>query len=156
MRLPGPSAKPLAPPTRLLTLVGADPLWRPWKQIMVGAISPFQKRLLLHIRVSSTSTSISCSVDESSPCPRVPQPARLHAVPAAGSRPNSLTTCRVLLSVTVPFSCRQGGGQHQTPPWPRAGLARRPRHRGSGWVAKGENRAGGNMEMSPRCENARR
>ena len=102
-----PLAKPFGPP-QLLTLEGAEPLRCPWKQIMAGVMSPFQKRLLLHIRVSNTVTSSSCSVGESPPCPRDPQPAELHVTPATGSRPSSPMSRRVLLSVTVPCSCGQG------------------------------------------------
>lgn len=72
---------------------------------MVGAMPPCQKRLLLHILASSTATSSSCSAASGSLRP--PQPARLHAVPAAGSRRSSAMGRRVLLRATVPDSCGQ-------------------------------------------------
>lgn len=51
---------------------------------MLGVMSPCQKRLLLHIRLSSTRTSSSCSFLASSPpCCVSPQPATLHRVPMA-------------------------------------------------------------------------
>lgn len=70
---------------------------------MVGAMPPCQKRLLLHILASSTATSSSCSAAAGSL--GTPQPARLHAVPAAGSRRSSAMGRRVLLRDTVPESC---------------------------------------------------
>lgn len=89
---------------------------------MVGAMPPCQKRLLLHILASSTVTSSSCSVAESRPRPSAPQPATLHRAPAAGSRPSSPMSRRVLLSVTVPSSCGEGSGQPQTRPSHGRGL----------------------------------
>lgn len=117
----GRALQPLDP--QILTLAGAEPRRCPWKQIMVGAMPPFQKRLLLHIRASITVTSSSCRVGDSPRClPAVtPQPARLHRVPGAGSRLDSEMRRRVLLSVTVPSSCGRGA---VSDPLPRAeGLA---------------------------------
>lgn len=145
----GPLAKTFGP-HQLLTLEGAEPLWRPWKQIMVGAMSPFQKRLLLHICVSSTVTSSSCSVGESPPCLRTPQPARLHSVPAAGTRPSSPMSRRVLLSVTFPSSCGQGRqAASDPPPRPERGWWGAPHC--SGWAAEGERRAGAASVGAERC-----
>lgn len=94
----------------MLTLAGAEPRRWPWKQSMAGPMRPLQKRLLLHVRVSSTVTSSSFRVGDSSRPfgATIPQPARLHRVPGAGSRLASGISRRVLLRVTVPSSCGRG------------------------------------------------
>lgn len=82
---------------------------------MVGAMPPCQKRLLLHILASSTATSSSCSAATGFLGP--PQPARLHAVPAAGSRRSRAIGRRVLLHDTRPESCGWFGTGSPTGFW---------------------------------------
>ena len=79
------------------------------RQSMRGVMAPSQKRLLLHIRASSTRRSSSCSALARGPFWWVsPQPAKLHRAPAATAwRPAGKARGRmVLLVFTFPSSYR--------------------------------------------------
>lgn len=101
----------------LLTLQGAWLLVPAFKHSMLSMRAPFQKRLLLHVWVSSTRRSNSCSALAWGPPWRViPQPAVLHQVPSAGldrgflGRASGLT---FLLGCTRLSSC----GDRRTSKW---------------------------------------
>lgn len=128
---PGRAPAPPRPPR--LTLQGAWFLTSASRHSMPGVMLPCQKRLLLHIRVSSTRTSSSRSALASWP-PRCvsPQPATLHRAPTATAWcPRGKARARmVLLRLTFPSSCRRQegpvGGAPGRAAWARGHCSRPP------------------------------